>query len=67
MQLQWRRAIMVNEGRRTVVSYVFGPCLMVECRHGECNQVKRKYIFEGISFRDESSMIHYIDSKAHGK
>lgn len=67
MQLQWRRALGINEGSRTVMSYVFGPCLMIEYRQGECNQVKRKFIFDGKHFKDESAMIHYIDSKAHGK
>lgn len=66
MQLQWRHAIGVNEGSRTLMSYVFGPCIMIEYRHGESQQIKRKFIFDGVTFKDELSMIRYIDSKVSG-
>ena len=64
MQLQWRRVLGINGESSTIVSYVFGPCLMLEYRHSDSNQTKRKYLFEGKSFKTEALLIKYVDAKA---
>ena len=66
MQLQWRRVTGIYVDGRTAVVYIYGPCMMIEYRHGESNQTKRKYLFEGKSFKTEDLLVKYVDSKVSG-
>ena len=37
---------------------------MLEYYHSDSNQTKRKYLFEGKSFKTEDLLIKYVDAKA---